>query len=276
VKLLLVFVEGEHDVVWTERSLRVHRNYVEFKRPVQNFPTPLGGTGERGVLARQLVHATDQRLTTAKRPPLPRLEAALHHQKDDTLALVMQMHGLAQLDPVVAFLGNLFMLLSASKYEITACAVAMLLDADNEGVAEREAGLSRKLASVYPGLAALSHGAWQQHALGPVGVWVFHDPGTGMGSLEHCLEPVVSEALAVFWAAAASFLAGIPRDPLVALPVDRDAAARFKATLTAAGQVVKPGAAMHGMLSHDVLLGDALKASADSKALAEFLAAPRW
>ena len=96
MRLLLIFVEGEHDVVWTERSLRIHQQYEEFGRVVHDYPTPLGGPPGQGVLARQLVHALDQHLATAKRPPLPRLEAALHHAGDDTLALVMQMKGVAQ------------------------------------------------------------------------------------------------------------------------------------------------------------------------------------
>jgi hypothetical protein len=276
LRLLLTFVEGEHDVVWTERSLRIHQQYEEFGRAVQDYPTPLGGPPGQGVLARQLVHALDQHLATAKRPPLPRLEAALYHAGDDTLALVMQMQGLAQMQPVVTFLNKLFSTLAASTYEITACAVAMLVDADDAGVATRGVEVSSTLASVYPDLAALSHGVWQVHARGPVGVWVFHDSKTGKGTLEHGLESVVSGAYAPFWAAAEGFIASVPRIPLAHLPVDRDVATRVKATLTAAGQFEKPGAAMHGMLAHGVLAGDAMKQSPDAQALAAFLAAPGW
>ena len=276
MRLLLIFVEGEHDVVWTERSLRVHQQYVDFRRAVQDYPTPLGGPVGQGVLARQLVHALDQHLATAKRPPLPRLEAALHHAGDDTLALVMQMKGVAQFEPVTTFLKSLFKLLPASTYQITACAVAVLVDADAKGVALREGELTAALGGVYPGLSALSHGVWQRHANGPVGAWIFHDAATRLGTLEDALRAVVSTAFAPYWSAAESFIDSVPRSPTGTLPIDRDAVARFKGTLTAAGQFLKPGAPLHGMLAHKVLPGETIRTNPDAQALAGFLAAPAW
>lgn len=276
MRLLLTFVEGEHDVVWTERSLRIHQQYEEFGCAVQDYPTPLGGPPGQGVLARQLVHALDQHLATAKRPPLPRLEAALHHVGDDTLALVMQMKGVAQFEPVTTFLKSLFKLLSASTHQITACAVAVLVDADAKGVALREGELTAALGGVYPSLSALSHGVWQRHANGPVGAWIFHDAATQQGSLEDSLRPVVSAAFAPFWSAAEGYICGVPRVPLAPLAVDRDTVGQFKGTLTAAGQFLKPGAPLHGMLAHEMLPGEAIRTSPDAQALAAFLAAPRW
>lgn len=276
MKLLLVFVEGEHDVVWTERSLRIHQGYKEFERAVRDYPTPVGGEAGAGVLVRQLVHIVDQRLTNAKRPPLPRLEATLHHEASETLALVMQMAGVGQLTPVTDFLGRLFLLLSASSYDVTACAVAVLVDADEKGVTVRESELAASLRGVYTGAAALSHGAWQRHANGPLGVWIFHDAATQKGSLEDSLRPVVSTALRPFWTAAEGFIDGVSRIPPASLPIDGNPVARFKGILTAAGQFHRPGAAMHGMLAHGVLPGDAIKASPEAQALALFLGAPAW
>ena len=164
----------------------------------------------------------------------------------------------------------------ASSYDVAACAVAVLVDADAKGVALREGELTAALGGVYPGLSALSHGVWQRHANGPVGAWIFHDAVTLQGTLEDGLRPVVSTAFAPFWSAAESFIDGVPRSPAVPLPIDRDAVARFKGTLTAAGQFLKPGAPLHGMLAHEVLPGDTIRTSPDAQALAAFLAAPAW
>ncbi len=273
MKLLLTFVEGEHDVVFVDRSLQVHAGFVEYPKQIREFPSPLGNT-KGGLLARQLEHAYDARLPVAKRPPLPRLEVALHHPARDVLALVYQTKGVTQTEPMTKFLRVFYTLLGSSTWEVTSCAVAVVVDADDVGVAPRATAVDAALRPISKHGAALAHGSWQTGPHGPVGVWVFHDGATGMGTLEDHLDPIGRAGYGPLWAAAETFVDGAVAHAGKAAKFVSGAPSskRTKAVLTASGQCARPGAPMHGMLAHDMLDGAHFKSSATSRELARFLA----
>lgn len=274
MKLLPTFVEGEHDVVFVDRSLRVHEGFVDYPKRLQEFPSPLGTSRAANFLLKQLEHGHAVRLRDAKRPPLPRLEVALLGPGSDVLALVYQTQGVGQLGPMGTFLERLYTLLGSGSWQVTSCAAAVIVDADDVGVAQREREVDGVLRPVTGHGTALTHGVWQTGRRGPAGVWVFHDATTKLGTLEDHLDPIGRANFGALWTAAEGFVDGAVAHASASakFAAGQPSAARTKAVLTASGQCARPGAAMHGMMAHDVLAGAHLHASAASRELARFLA----
>lgn len=274
MKLLLTFVEGEHDVVFVDRSLRVHEGFVDYPKRLQEFPSPLGTSRAANFLLKQLEHGHDVRLRDAKRPPLPRLEVALLGPGRDVLALIYQVHGVKQLAPLATFLRQLYTLLGSASWDVKSCAAAVVVDADDVGVTPREREVDRALRPVTGHGPVLTHGAWQTGSGGPVGVWVFHDAATKQGALEDHLDPIGRANFGALWTAAEGFVDGavVHASTSAKFAAGQPSAARTKAVLTASGQCTRPGAAMHGMLAHGVLDGAHFQTSAASRELARFLA----
>jgi len=267
VRLLTVVVEGDHDVVFVERTLRSRCGYAPYTARLEDYPRPLGGGATSLLLS--FVRRTAQQslpLSEAKMVPRPGVDVALQHTDGQTLALVFNTHGVER---DLQFVRDLHELLSASP-RLNAFRTAdflFLADADTVGAAGRAARLVEVVGGVV-GVSSLAHRAWTQGTLGEVGLYVFAAPDRDAGALEDHLWPMVQQCRPEAFAAAQAYIDGC--DPPESL-LRGNATRRAKAIITSAGQFAFPGQPMAKMIRHDALSSELFRDAPVVVDFADFL-----
>ncbi|HTN85033.1 MAG TPA: hypothetical protein VL242_15145 [Sorangium sp.] len=280
MKLVLAVCEGEHDVAFVHRSARILGGFAPFERSIGSYPVPLGAGLSGSPPAAQFLTRRLQRqgletaaLEMATRPQLPALTGALRDKTGDVLLLTLRSHGFSHRQEVRTFLEDLFLTLDAvvSK-EITSCATAFFVDADEDGCAARAEEVAASFGDLW-GAATLIPGQWVTSPRGPLGVFVFCAPGATDGSLEDGLAPLMQSHLGSYWVAAEAFIDG---HAAADAKVKRARRHRLKAVITAAGQFDRPGNPMSEMIRHDALPSAVFRTSPEAAKLVAFLEAVPW
>jgi hypothetical protein len=160
--------------------------------------------------------------------------------------------------------------------EVSQVAAAFVFDANSHGVPAREAGFAADHASLLNGVAGPSHGQWVQGTCGsqrmPVGLFVFHDPTSKQGTLEHTLGLMVSREWPQKWHAAGDYLSAHQQADD---PVTHTSAESLKAQICITGQFRFPGDPMTEVLKHRGLPPQHFQGPV-SQALVAFLSGVPW
>jgi hypothetical protein len=216
----------------------------------------------------------DLELSDATHAPTPVFDRVVALPADDTLYVIMRCGSDRAARPVLELLEDIRAVM-AVVLDLDALALAFVLDADDAGVGAREDGFSRDYAAcLAPEQASpIHHAQWGQGRDGPVGLFVFHDPGTGTGTLEDVLDPLVRQQWPTKWEAADTYLrAHVEQGDRIG-----GLAAHKKARMGITGQFKFPGGPMtelirsrkHG-LPRERFTGPV------SQALVDFLRGVRW
>ncbi len=281
MKLLLALCEGDHDVSFITRSARSFGGFAPFDKPLQDYPIPLGKGGASGPAVAQFLVKSVQRarpgeesIKEATKPPLPLPVAALHEAQTDTLLLLFESGGqlVENVPRVSRFLDDLFDVLSLPSTQISACATAFFVDADDLPASDAAQKIAGKFGPAWSA-GALSPAVWVKGARGPLGAFVFSEPGGASGSLEDLVAPLVAQERGAYWSAAERF---IDDNAKVDARVKKARRHRLKAVITAAGQFDYPGSPMDKMIRYDALPSPVFQTSAEAKRVAAFLRAAPW
>lgn len=279
MRLLVAVCEGDHDVAFVHRSARSLGSFVPFDRPLGEYPIPLGAgsTGSRPaaqflVTRARRANPEFERIDDAIRPRLPALAGALYHDGSDTLLLLIRAHGMNRVE-VAPFLNDLFDTFDAvAGTEITECATAFFVDADDAGCEARAAEVAASFGDSW-GVAELPPSTWVIGGRGPVGAFVFCAPESTTGSLEDALAPLMKAHSAAYWAAAEVF---IDNHATPDAKVRKAARHRLKAVITACGQFERPGNPMSEMLRYKALPPAIFTTSPEALRVALFLGGVPW
>lgn len=285
MRALLVFCEGNHDIVFVRRSLGAVARLEFINDPIDKLPSPFGalqtprhpnapGREVSLIVQHYSTRALGgERLSQAAHAPAPAFICALRDASRDQLVLLVRCGTDSAKTKIVELLSNLSATLSHSygKFAVTEYAVAFIFDAD-KSIADREAKFRAAYADTFSNLDLLSHGGWIRHGEVPVGLFIFAGPD-GRGTLEDVLAPEVSKHWPGAWAAADALLTNhCPPH----LPAHTKQAERLKAQMTIAGQPYFPGDPLSVVLDRDTnghgLPREAFQGST-SQALVQFLQA---
>lgn len=279
MKAILVFCEGRHDVVFTQRSLGVVGGCRWVDGKIRDLPSPFGHShAGRGLIATHIDRyaVSDLTLQTATHPRLPTLEAVLQSVDLDTVFFLFRAHGKDQTNPIVDFLDKVKTTMEIAgnvSYDVSQYAIALLHDANEIGVAGTLDNVRQRYRTHYGDLAELRHGMWMATDMAPVGCFVFSGDAEDTGTLEDHLRPMVEGAWPDRYAQALDFIDanGNPEDR-----VSRSLANRTKAGITIAGQFSCPGAPMSVVIGREGLPKTAFEESPASRALVDFLTSVPW
>lgn len=263
MRAVLVFCEGNHDVVFVTRSLGAVAKCQWVDKVVKELPSPFGAVPNPNMPLRPRIQSFiverysgrtlgEQRLRNAQHPPAPAFQSIVTDQTNDILYVILRTGGDDAVDEVVKMLDLLrqTMVDAAGNTDVTDLAFAFLYDADTEGRATREANFRKAYSQCFPNIAAVSHGLWDRGARGRVGLYVFHDPAhpAQAGTLEDHLAPLVESHWPARWKDAETYVKAHEAGE----PVSRKPAERLKATITLAGQPSFPGDPMSVVIDrHD-------------------------
>ncbi|HAM21764.1 MAG TPA: hypothetical protein DCQ04_05715 [Actinobacteria bacterium] len=250
MKALLIFCEGNHDIVFVRRSLGAVAGLEFINDPIDKLPSPFGalqtprhpnapGRGVSLIVQHYSTRALGgERLSQAAHAPAPAFICALRDASRDQLVLLVRCGTDSAKTKIVELLSNLSATLSNSygMFVVTEYAVAFVFDADTS-IAAREQTFRDDYGGTFSDVDRLSHGGWIRHGDVPVGLFIFADDH-GNGTLEAVLAPEVAKRWPGAWTAA---------DDLLNNHCPPDAAAytkrseRLKAQMTIAGQPYFPG-----------------------------------
>lgn len=299
MRAVLVICEGNHDVAFVTRSLGALVNGADFfKGPINKLPTPFSTKHDpkkptqpiyNGIIAERygLEDGPDgskkqkdinaRNLREAARAPVPTFEAVMTIPADETLYVMLRCNGKDAAFTVISLVENMRSLMAVGA-EVDSVALAVLLDADDQGVGGCEATFSSDYAACFESGSVVvpRHEQWVRGKHGPVGLFVFHDPSsaTRAGTLEDVLAPLVHEQWPEKWAGAGAYLLkhAEPTDRIHRGPTDHK-----KAQIGVTGQFLFPGGSMTEVignrergLSRERFTGPV------SRALVEFLRAVPW
>ena len=280
MKAVLVFCEGQHDVVFAQRSLVAHGGCDWVDRPISKLPTPFGANvvAKKGFIARRLErHALEDRTLKAKaHPPVPCFASIVENAVTHTMFFMVSTNGKTQAAAIVELLQSLDVAidLPVGTFDVSRYAAAFLFDANGEGVTETLAGFRDRYGPHFGDLSNLEHGEWVANNKIPIGCFVFHkgthDP---TGTLEDHLAPMVERTWPDRYGGAEGFLDEMRDDDD---KVSRNEAQRLKAVITVTGQFNHPGAAMSNIIGYKALPRERFDESPMSAELAEFLAGTPW
>lgn len=184
----------------------------------------------------------DLGLGQAAHAPVPTFDTLVEVIADDTLYVMMRCGSDRAAKPVLELLDDMQAVMAVVS-DLDAVALAFLFDADGKGVGARESSFARDYAACLAAEQArpLRHAEWGPGRYGPVGLFVFHDPSTGTGTLEDVLEPLVQQQWPKKWEAAGGYLRdhGEPGDRIHTGPT-----AYKKARIGVTGQFTFPGGPM--------------------------------
>ena len=281
MRAVLVFCEGRHDIVFTQRSLGTHAECEWVDKLISELPSPFGpgGVARRGLIAQRIDrHALgDLSVRDALHPPLPSFESIVESVSTDTMFFMIRTHGQDQSDDILKLLQDLAATLTnvpTGTFEVSEYAAAFLFDANGEGVSATLAGFCERYRTHFGDLESLEHGKWAESTTVPVGCFVFHrgtdDP---VGTIEDHLAPMVKGAWPKRYVEAERFVDGNKHlDDKVSV---REAE-RLKALITVTGQFNHPGDPMSIVINRGGLPREQFEGSELSKELAAFLAAVPW
>lgn len=284
MRAVLVFCEGNHDVVFVSRSLGANGAADWLDKPIGELPYPFGpridpADQDRPLLPgviekRYAVRALDaMRVRAAAHPPTPAFEAFLEAKDKSVLYVLMRSHGDDAVEATTEFLSALEEALEYS-VSIQDVAVAFLLDADDEGVSGRQTALASRYEALLNG-QSVAHASWvkgktdSRGKTWPVGLFVFFDSQSmdQTGTLESILVPMVEQQWPARWSAAGEY---IRAHAAATDPVSTKVSEFRKAQICATGQFVCPGDPMSQVLSRKGLPASAFNGP-ESQALVDFL-----
>lgn len=278
MRAVLVFCEGEHDVVFITRSLGRLGGCTWVSGPIDQLPTPFGSNGPRlkslivqRYMSREL---GGQHLRAAAHTPLPTFDVVVEHPASGTLYVILRSDADRSTVGVDSVLGDLEAIwqLEQGRVDIDRVATALVFDADDEGVSHRSARIRELYSPTLGEPVALDHGQWSITRRGPVGLFFFHDPATQRGTLESLLGPTVESTWPGRWTGAGAF---IDEHASTGDKVRRNMSEEIKARITIAGQLQCPGDPMSVVLRHDGLPHECFMGP-HSQRLVDFLLAVPW
>jgi hypothetical protein len=280
---LLVFCEGNHDIVFAQRSYSAITGLLPFDKTIAELPSPFGEVrypkqpkqaprGPSFIASRYSKRSLgDEKLSQAAHAPSPVLVRALLDKQRDLLVLLLRCGTYSAQSKVEEFLKELTATIAngQGRLEVRRFATAFVFDADTS-VADREKRFRADYANIFTNLNLLSHGGWTLHGDVPVGLFIFSN-AHGAGTLEDVLAPEVAKGWPNAWQAADEFLTHhSPKDATV----HDTTAERLKAQMTIVGQPYFPGDPLSVVIAwhkkHVVLTSDAFQGPT-SKALVQFL-----
>lgn len=282
MRAVLVFCEGQHDVVFTSRSL-IRRGGVREVRPIGQLPSPFGpklgayGTPEKPAVtsvisdrySNRALHSLQMRHAAHSAPPT--FEGAVTMTSDDTYYVLIRCHGDSAANESQKLASDVRDKITFGA-DISAIGLAFLFDADSQGTAVRTAHFGKSHACCLPAGQVPDHATWKQGPFGPVGLFIFHDPATLRGTLEDTLAGLASAEWPAKWADAESYLSkhAVPTDPVSKKPAER-----HKARISISGQFLCPGDPMTEVIGWKSL-PDKHFDGPMSKSLVDFLTSPTW
>ena len=282
MKAVLVFCEGRHDVVFTQRSLGTHGDCAWVDKVISELPSPFGsdGVAKRGLIAQRIEqHALgDLSLRDASHQPLPAFDSVIENTATSTIYFLIRGHGQDQIDATLKLLQDLETTMASvpiGTFDVSEYAAAFLFDANGEGVNTTLGTFRERYGTHFGYFGSLEHGKWWMTGITvPIGCFVFHR-GTGdqTGTIEDHLEPMVRRAWPARYAEAGRF---IDDNADGNDKVSSSKAERLKATITATGQFDNPGDPMSIIIGRGGLPREQFERSELSKELAAFLVATPW
>lgn len=288
MRAVLVFCEGNHDVAFATRSLGALADAEFIDKPIKELPTPLStrinpknpiSPFYRGIIADRYHDGKveHRRLRNAVHAPTPTFEALVKDPADGTLYVMLRCHGSGAASEVLSLVERMRSLMNIGS-DVDSVALAVVLDADDQGVGGCEASFSNAYGACFESgsAGAPRHAQWVRGKHEPVGLFVFHDPSspTRTGTLEDVLAPLVYEQWPQKWAGADAYLRdhAEPTDRIHRGPADHK-----KAQIGVTGQFMFPGGPMTEVIRNgDVGLSRERFTGPVSRALVEFLRAVPW
>lgn len=279
MKAVLVFCEGRHDIVFTQRSLEALGGCERVGRPIAKLPSPFGtnSMAHKGLVARRFERRDlgGLKLWSAAHPPLPAFESMIEDPKRSVLFVMLRVHGnhykavmelLAELDSVLAE--------EVGTWDVSRYAAAFLFDADDRGLEAALDGFRKSYGPHFGDLSGAGHGSWTNTDTVPVGCFVFHRSDDDQtGTLEDHLAPMAEAAWPVRYASATEFV-DENRKPGRAVSGSR--AERLKAIITTAGQLDHPGDPLSQVIGWKGLPRAQYEHSRTSRSLVNFLMSVPW
>ena len=255
MRAVLIFCEGNHDVVFVSRSLGAITNCIWLSCPIRELPSPLGpkidpkdpgrfifGSLITGSYRAQVQE--DLQIRPAAHAPAPTFEAVLQNPAKSTLYVIIRCNGDSAPERSIKLIDDFYTLFPL-RPAIREIASAFLFDADAAGVSAREASFAAEYSRcLLPG-ATVPHATWLAGKYGPAGLFVFHDPKTRTGTLEDSLAPMVESQWKQRWDAAGHYLTTHAQQ---SDPVSKKIAERHKAQISVTGQFLFPGDPMTNVL----------------------------
>ena len=246
MRAVLVFCEGRHDVVFTQRSLGALGDCSWVRKPITELPSPFGrgSTTPRGLIARRFErHALeDHGLQEAAHRPRPCFESAVENTASGTMYFLVRAHGQDQVDVILSLLRDLDLTIThevAGRHDVSEYAAAFLFDADEEGLTATLEDFRERYGAHFGDLSSLEHGRWVSTSTVPVGFFVFHKSAQEeTGTLENHLAPMAESAWPDRYGKALKF---IDTNMDAKDKVSSKDAERLKAIITATGQFNHPG-----------------------------------
>ena len=282
MRTVLVFVEGNHDVVFATRSLgAIGAEWVD--DPIDKLPAPFGPRGKppnpTSIIATHYGQRRREslRLAGAAHAPIPVFAAMLKF--DNTLFVILRAGGDSAAPHAQKLLGKIYDQVAFFKntpdpLPITDVAAAFIFDANAAGLDARKAAFASDYANILPSGAKVEHNQWAKGGpRGPVGLFVFHDPATKRGTLDSTLADMVKDEWPKRWAAAGTYL---QEHTQASDRITKNDSERHKAQITITGQFLRPGAPMSEVLGRHGLPRKCFRSSPVSQAVGEFLSAVPW
>lgn len=278
---LLVFCEGNHDIVFAQRSLGAVAQAEYLNIPIGELPYPLGtvdgqgGKATTSILQQRLAsrRLNESTVRAASHAPAPNFESVLLLRSTDTYVMLIRASTDSDAAGATALVSDFVFLIGLVQTSpIKKVGVAFLFDADKAGVTARETQFASNYRAILSGPTP-SHGQWVQGTHGPVGLFVFHDPTTRQGTLDVHLATIVQAKWPTRWQAADAYLQShaLPHEP-----VFRSGPERLKAQMCITGQFVCPGDPMTQVISRDAIPDRVHFQTPESQALATFLTSAPW
>ena len=279
MKAVLVFCEGAHDVAFVRRSLHALGGYNDVKKPIGKLPTPFGANDKtvgRGLIAARFDQQDIEEFRLDNEyPPTPKYDSFIGRESSDAMFVLIRAGGKYATKQVIDLLRDLavaFDVAQVAQYDVTEYAVAVLYDADAEGLTASLEKFRQNYGAHLGDLSRAEHAKWIATATVPVGVFVFHNVATRTGTLEDHLAPMVESWTPDRYAGAKAFIDDNKRPDDTA---SRDQAKRLKAIFTVTGQFGHPGTSLSVIL-RDGLPHERFLTSPASRALVEFLEGVPW
>lgn len=286
MRAVLVFCEGNHDIVFATRSLGAVAKAEWLGQPISDLPSPFGPRHDPSKPQNPIVRSfiaerirgrvlDGLRLMDAAHPQTPSFQAFLHVPSHDIVYALLKSGSDNAATAAVTLIEDFLTQLQFG-VDITEVAAAFLFDADTAGVEGREATFEADHRALLAGTTGPNHGCWSIGAVNgtslPTGLFVFHDPTHRTGTLEDIIAPMVSMEWPDRWSGAGNYLT-THQDP--GDPVATDSTEAVKARVCITGQFRFPGDPMTQVIRRGGL-SDHHFQGATSQALADFLLRVPW
>lgn len=259
MRAVLVFCEGNHDIVFVTRSLGAVAQAQWLGQPISDLPSPFGPrhdpTNPHNPIVKSFIAERIRgrvldglKLMDAAHPQPPSFQVLLHLPADNIVYALLRSGGDDAANSTVNLISDFLTQLPLG-VDITEVAAAFLFDADAQGVAAREASFATDHQLLFGGIAAPKHANWVKCAINgttvPTGLYVLHDATTGKGTLEAIISPMMATEWPQRWSEAGTYLTTYQSnsDPVATKPAEA-----LKAQICITGQFRFPGDPMTQVL----------------------------